>query len=76
MDTGNLKTGSTNSIRAGMESAILESRLVARSARDQKVGDDSGNPFDAAIGIRNGLIGGMAFWTLAYLLFMLFRTFA
>ena len=76
MNTGNLKTGSMNSIRAGMDSSVAGPRLAADTYRDRGVEGDSGNTFDAAIGIRNGLIGGMAFWTLAYLLLILLRTFA
>jgi hypothetical protein len=76
MNTGNLNTGSMKPIRAGVDSSILDSRLAADSTRGRDVDDDSDNTFDAAIGIRNGLTGGMAFWTLAYLLLILFRTFA
>ena len=53
-------------IRAGVDPAVLKSRFE----------DYSNTRLDAAIGIKNGLIGGIAFWVLAYLLYSLFRFFA
>ncbi len=53
-------------IRAGMTPAMFN------SPRE----DYSRSQFSAAIGMRNGLIGGIAFWILAFLVYSVFRFFA
>ena len=57
---------SPNAIPVGVDPAVLKSRFE----------DYSSSRLDAAIGIKNGLIGGMALWIFAYLLYSLFRFFA
>ncbi len=66
----------TSTIHAGAKSAALESRLASNSPRAQGIEDYSSNPFNAAIGIRNGLIAGFAFWVFAYLLYSAVTFFA
>ena len=66
----------TSNIHAGVNSAALRSNLASNSVRRQGIEDHSSEPLDAVIGFRNGVIGGIALWLLAYLLFSLVGSFA
>ena len=71
-----MSESSKSTIHAGAESAVLEPCLAADSLGGQEIEGHSSNELDAAIGIGTGLIGGIAFWILAYLLFGLVTSFA
>ena len=60
---------------AGVETAALRSSMVV-STMGQQQSEDSTGPIDAAIGIKNGLLLGGAFWIVALSIFGLVNYFA
>ena len=69
-----------SNFHAGVDSAVLRSSAVANppaSQRSNTYSDAySSGPVDAAVGIRNGLLLGAAFWVVAFSIFSLVRYFA
>ena len=56
-----------------MGAAALETDLAMKRPREQAVAIESRSRLGAAVGIMNGLIGGIAFWVVGYGLFNLGR---
>ncbi len=56
-------------IHAALDSVALKSSPAHGSGGSAEVEDYSGHPLNAAIGLKNGLIAGVAFWLFAYLVF-------
>ncbi len=55
---------------------MRELEPIDASSQRGIMGDSSSSQLDAAVGIKNGLFGGIAFWSLAFVLYSLFRFFA
>ena len=58
-------------IHAGVDSAVLRSSVLTSSLSRQRSDARQSGPIDAAIGIKNGLLLGGAFWALAMSVFAL-----
>jgi len=65
-----------STIQARVSSGALQSPPDANSLRSRGHEYHSGDPLDTVIGLRNGVIGGIAIYLLAYLLFSLVKTIA
>ncbi len=71
----NVAGSDTGTMHGGSNSAALKSPIIVGSLRDHGVEDHAAGPLDAAAGMKNGLLYGLAFWVLAYLLFSLVNIF-
>ncbi len=60
-----------NTIEAGRDAVVLPPGLVVTSASRPETEANSDDPLRAAVGAKNGLILGLAFWVSAYLLWSL-----
>ncbi|MDJ0908342.1 MAG: hypothetical protein QNI99_04065 [Woeseiaceae bacterium] len=60
-----------SSLHAGVDSAVLRSSVLTSSLSSQRSDAHPSGPIDAAIGIKNGLLLGGAFWALAISMFAL-----
>ena len=63
---------SLNAIKARVNSEGERLRLASKSLRSRTAEDHSSDPLDAVIGIRNGVIGGIMIYLLAYFSISLF----
>lgn len=57
---------------AGIDSAVLNSQFVASALERPRRDAPLSNPLSAALGIRNGVLIGIACWILVYFLVRLF----
>ena len=57
--------------RVPVDAATLESDLAMNRQRRQTATVKSAYRLDAAVGIKNGLLGGIAFWAIGFALFSL-----
>ena len=67
---------SLGNFHAGVDSAALRSSVVASPLSGQRYDGCYSSPIDAAIGIKNGLLVGGAFWAVAFAIFSVVRYFA